>query len=70
MGTRTPSEMVVMDSKLGREVAHLPTAEGMDGVYFDAGRKQVYVSGGRDLPAGFIYVSGLPSSIAIMWLLQ
>ena len=56
IGTRTPAEMVVMDSKSGKEVAHLPTPEGMDGVYFDAGRKRVYVSGGRDLPAGFAYV--------------
>jgi len=48
--------MVVMDSKSGKEVAHLPTPEGMDGVYFDAGRKRVYVSGGRDLPVGFVYV--------------
>jgi len=56
IGTHTPSEMIAMDSKSGKEVAHLPTAEGMDGVYFDAGRKRVYVSGGRDLPAGFVYV--------------
>jgi len=56
IGTRTPAEMVVMDSKSGREVAHLPTPEGMDGVYFDAARKRVYVSGGRDLPVGFVYV--------------
>ncbi|PYS60714.1 MAG: hypothetical protein DMF76_13135 [Acidobacteria bacterium] len=56
IGTHTPPEMIVMESKSGKEVAHLPTAEGMDGVYFDAGRKRVYVSGGRDLPAGFVYV--------------
>jgi DNA-binding beta-propeller fold protein YncE len=56
IGTRTPAEMVVMDSKFGKQVAHLPTAEGMDGVYFDAARKRVYVSGGRELPAGFVYV--------------
>jgi DNA-binding beta-propeller fold protein YncE len=56
IGTRTPAEMVAMDSKSGKEVAHLPTPEGMDGVYFDAGRKRVYVSGGRDLPVGFVYV--------------
>jgi hypothetical protein len=48
--------MVVMDSKSGKEVAHLPTPEGMDGVYFDSGNKRVYVSGGRDMPAGFVYV--------------
>jgi DNA-binding beta-propeller fold protein YncE len=56
IGTHTPAEMIVMDSKSGKEVAHLPTAEGMDGVYFDLSRKRVYVSGGRDLPAGFAYV--------------
>jgi hypothetical protein len=56
VGTRTPAEMIAMDSKSGKEVAHLPTAEGMDGVYFDAGRKRVYVSGGRELPIGFAYV--------------
>ncbi len=56
IGTHTPPEMIVMDSKSGKEVAHLPTAEKMDGVYFDAARKRVYVSGGRDLAAGFVYV--------------
>ena len=55
-GTRTPAEMVVMDAKSGKEIVHLPTAEGMDGVYFDRQRKRVYVSGGRELPDGFAYV--------------
>src|SRR5215469_2788173 len=54
IGTRTPSEMIVMNSQSGKEVAHLPTAEGMDGVYFDRRRKRIYVSGGRELPAGFV----------------
>jgi hypothetical protein len=56
IGTRAPPEMIVMDSKSGKEVAHLPSADGMDGVYFDAPRKRVYVSGGRELPSGFVYV--------------
>ena len=56
IGTHTPAEMIVMDSKSGKEVVHLPTVEGMDGVYFDAGRKRVYVSGGRYLSAGFVYI--------------
>jgi DNA-binding beta-propeller fold protein YncE len=56
IGTHTPPEMIAMDSKSGKEVAHLPTADGMDGVYFDARRKRVYVSGGRYLPVGFAYV--------------
>jgi len=56
IGTRTPPEMIVMDSQSGKEIAHLPTAAGMDGVYFDRQRKRIYVSGGRDLPEGFAYV--------------
>jgi len=56
IGTHTPPEMVVMDSNSGKEVANLPTAEGMDGVSFDAKRKRVYVSGGRDLSSGFVFV--------------
>src|ERR1700738_1773430 len=56
IGTHTPPEMIAMDSKSGKEVAHLPTPEGMDGVYFDAARKRVYVSGGRDLVVGFVFV--------------
>jgi len=56
IGTRTPAEMVAIDSNSGREIAHFPTPEGMDGVYFDTGRKRIYVSGGRDSPVGFVYV--------------
>lgn len=56
IGTRAPAEMIVMDSKSGKEIAHLPTAEGQDGVYFDEPRKRVYVSGGRELPSGLVYV--------------
>ena len=56
IGTHAPPEMIAMDSKSGKEVAHVPTPDGMDGVYFDALRKRVYVSGGRDLAVGFVYV--------------
>ena len=55
-GTRTPPEMIVLDAHSGKEIAHLPTAEGMDGVYFDRQRKRIYVSGGRELPDGLSYV--------------
>lgn len=55
-GTRTSAEMIVMDAQSGTEIVHLPTAEGMDGVYFDRQRKRIYVSGGRELPDGFAYV--------------
>ncbi len=56
IGTRTPPQMIAMDSQSGKEVANLPTVEGMDGVYFDAGHKRVYVSGGRDQGVGYIFV--------------
>jgi DNA-binding beta-propeller fold protein YncE len=56
MGTRTPPEMIAMDSNTGKEVAHLPTTEGMDGVYFDGARKRIYISGGRGEGAGSVFV--------------
>ena len=55
IGTRTPPQLVVMDFRSGKEVAHLPTVEGMDGVYFDAVHKRAYVSGGRGFDAGYIF---------------
>src|SRR5712692_4792811 len=56
IGTRTPPALIVMDSTSGKEVANLPTVEGMDGVYFDAPRKRVYVSGGRGFDVGSVFV--------------
>ncbi len=55
IGTRTPAVLIAMDSKSGKEVAHLPTPEGMDGVYFDAGRKRVYGFWGTRL-AGWLCI--------------
>src|SRR5258708_12643416 len=46
IGTRTPAEMVAMASKSGKEIAHLPPPEGMHAVYFNAGPKRLFVSGG------------------------
>jgi DNA-binding beta-propeller fold protein YncE len=56
LGTRTPPQMIAMDSETGKEVANLPTVEGMDGVYFNAKQKRVYISGGRGFDVGFIFV--------------
>ena len=56
IATRTPPQFVVMNSETGKEVAALPTVEGMDGVYFDAKHKRVYVSGGRDFDVGSIFI--------------
>ena len=55
IGTRTPPQMIVMDSQSGQQVASLPTVEGMDGVYFDAAQNRVYVSGGRDQGVGYVF---------------
>jgi DNA-binding beta-propeller fold protein YncE len=55
IGTRTPPQLIALDSQNGKEVASLPTVEGMDGVYFDAGHKRVYVSGGRDYDVGYVF---------------
>jgi DNA-binding beta-propeller fold protein YncE len=55
IGTRTPPRMLVVDSQTGKEIANLPTVEGMDRVYFDAGHKRVYVSGGRDQGIGYVF---------------
>jgi DNA-binding beta-propeller fold protein YncE len=55
IGTRTPAEMIAMDSQTGKEMANRPTVEGMDGVYFDATRSRVYVSGGRDNDVGYVF---------------
>jgi DNA-binding beta-propeller fold protein YncE len=55
VGTRTPL-LIVVDSKSGAEVASLPTVEGMDGVYFDAAHKRIYISGGRGFDVGSVWV--------------
>jgi YVTN family beta-propeller protein len=55
VGTRTPL-LIVVDSASGAEIASLPTVEGMDGVYFDAAHKRVYVSGGRGFDVGSVWV--------------
>jgi WD40 repeat protein len=56
IGTHTPPQMIIMDSNAGKEVAALPTVEGMDGVYFNGAQKRVYVSGGRDNDVGYVFV--------------
>jgi hypothetical protein len=61
VGTRTPPEMTVYDSVSGREVQSLPAPEAMDGVYYDASLKRIYLTGGRwygapEAASGWIYV--------------
>jgi hypothetical protein len=61
VGTRTTPEMTVYDSLSGKEVQSLPAPETMDGVYYDASLKRIYMTGGRwygtpEASPGWIYV--------------
>jgi hypothetical protein len=61
VGTRSPPEMTVYDSLSGKEIQSLPAPETMDGVYYDANLKRVYMTGGRwygrpETSPGWIYV--------------
>jgi DNA-binding beta-propeller fold protein YncE len=47
VATRAPSQMAVFDTGSGRLVATLPTVQDSDDLYYDAGRKRVYVPGGE-----------------------
>jgi outer membrane protein assembly factor BamB len=52
IGTRKPSRMTVLDMDSGKVVASLPTAGDMDDMFYDSGRKRIYVAGGE----GFLSV--------------
>jgi DNA-binding beta-propeller fold protein YncE len=52
VGTRKPSRLTVLDMDSGKVVASLPTAADMDDMFYDAGRKRIYVAGGE----GFLSV--------------
>jgi DNA-binding beta-propeller fold protein YncE len=50
--TRKPAQLVVLDSNTGSTVASVPCVNDADDLYYDAGRKRIYVPGGE----GFITV--------------
>jgi DNA-binding beta-propeller fold protein YncE len=50
--TRKPAQLVVLDSESGALVASVPCVNDSDDVYYDAGRKRIYIPGGE----GFISV--------------
>ena len=52
IGTRRPARLTVLDMDSGKVVASLPTAADMDDMFYDAGRKRIYVAGGE----GFLSV--------------
>jgi DNA-binding beta-propeller fold protein YncE len=50
--TRKPAQLVVLDSDSGAMVGSVPCVNDADDLYYDAGRKRIYVPGGE----GFISV--------------
>ncbi len=50
--TRKPAQLVALDSESGATVASIPCVNDADDLYYDVGRKRIYVPGGE----GFISV--------------
>jgi len=55
-GTRDPPVLTVLDTESGRQVTQLEGVSGIDDLWYDAARKRIYASGGRESEAGFVYV--------------
>jgi YVTN family beta-propeller protein len=51
VGTHEPARLAVLDTTSGRMIAALPSVQDADDLYYDAGRKRIYIVGGE----GFIY---------------
>ena len=51
IGTHEPAQLAVFDTSSGRMIAALPSVQDADDLYYDAGRKRIYMAGGE----GFIY---------------
>ena len=47
VATHEPARLAVFDTNSGRSVAELPCVQDADDVYYDAGRKRIYVPGGE-----------------------
>ena len=47
VATHEPARLAVLDTSAGRTIAELPCVQDADDVYYDAGRKRIYVPGGE-----------------------
>jgi len=47
VATHEPARLAVLDTNSGRSIAELPCVQDADDVYYDAGRKRIYVPGGE-----------------------
>ena len=52
IATHEPARLAVIDTNSGHMITALPSVQDADDLYFDAGRKRIYMVGGE----GFIYV--------------
>ncbi len=52
IATHEPARLAVFDTLSGKMIAQLPSVQDADDLYYDAGRKRIYMAGGE----GFIYV--------------
>jgi DNA-binding beta-propeller fold protein YncE len=50
--TRKPAQLVVLDAETGSTIASVPCVADADDVYYDTGRKRIYIPGGE----GFVSV--------------
>jgi hypothetical protein len=55
-GTRNPPMLIVLDTESGNQITQLEGVPGIDDLWYDAARKRIYASGGRESEAGFVYV--------------
>jgi DNA-binding beta-propeller fold protein YncE len=47
VATHEPARLAVLDTNSGRSIAELPCVQDADEVYYDAGRKRIYIPGGE-----------------------
>jgi len=47
VATHEPAHLAVFDTNTGRTVAEFPCVQDADDVYYDSGRKRIYVPGGE-----------------------
>jgi DNA-binding beta-propeller fold protein YncE len=55
-GSRNPPMLIVLDTESGNQITQLDGVSGIDDLWYDAARKRIYASGGRESEAGFVYV--------------
>src|SRR5260370_33791369 len=53
-GTSNPPLLIVLDPDPGKQLTHVEGVAGIDDLWYDAERKRIYASGGRESDAGTI----------------